>query len=277
MFSKENEKPLRSAGDQRGYFVEDSFHLTHDAGFFSMCSSTLFELSRMKESVAEIRGDESFSLYGKELGGNPWLHFFSPPITSVSANYSKKNPFGRRLRHHSDYSTLPISRAKPYIQRYFQPSPEVVRRKEELIRAYGVEPNNTVTLWYRGTDKATEIALDPPERYLHEARKLLKRSSKLRVHIQTDQHQMQSFLQSELGDRGFVFEEIPVSRTAEGIHFTTPLDKQVQSGQDILATVLIASMSRHLITHTGNVALWTVLYRGSTKRTTQLGLGDPSR
>ena len=264
-------KPLRSAGDKRGYFVDNTFHLTHDAGFFSMCSAVLFELSRREEPVTEIRTDESFSLYGKTFGGNPWLHYFSPPNPATKARYSTKNPFGRRLRHHSNYDELPLFRAKPYIRRYFQPSPAVVYKKDDLVRTYAVDPTRTITLWYRGTDKGSEIALDSPEKYLDEVKKILHRRPRLRVHVQTDQEQVQKFFLSELGDRAFYFSELPVSKTGEGIHFTTPIDEQIQAGQNMLATVLIASQSRYLITHTGNVALWTVLYRGTTKKTLQLG------
>lgn len=239
-----------------------------------MCSAALFELSRHKDPVSEIIADEAFSLYGQESGGNPWLHFFSPPDVSKPAHFSEKNPFGRRLRHHSDYSTLPIKRAQPYIQRYFQPSPEVYRKKTDLISKYSVRPEKTITLWYRGTDKGSEIDLDSPEKYLEQAQSILRRNPLLRVHIQTDQEQVRSFLATELGDRGFFFTELPVSSADEGIHFTTPAEEQIQSGQDLLAAVLIASSSRHLITHTGNVALWTVLYRGNTRRTIQLGKGS---
>jgi hypothetical protein len=275
MVKRKDSAALRSAGDNRGYFVDDTFHLTHDAGFFSMCSAVLFELSRREKPVAEIRADESFSLYGKTLGGNPWLHYFLPPKTSARTRYSRKNPFGRRLRHHSNYSDLPLFRAQPYLRRYFLPSAAVVERKEGLSRAYSVNPPQTLTVWYRGTDKASEITLDPPEKYLDEVKKLIHRNPRLRVHVQTDQEQVRSFFLTELGDRAFFFRELPVSSTQEGIHFTTPDDQQIQSGQDMLATVLFASQSRHLITHTGNVALWTVLFRGHTKRTLQLGI-EPS-
>ena len=80
-----NGRHLRNAGDQRGYFVDTEFHLTHDAGFFSMCSAVLFELSRHTGHVKTIVADESFSLYGKSFGGNPWLHYFSPPLTNKTA------------------------------------------------------------------------------------------------------------------------------------------------------------------------------------------------
>ena len=272
VFEKRGNRPLRSAGDKRGYFVDSAFHLTHDAGFFSMCSTALFELCREKRMTTAIYAKESFSHFGKDFGENPWDFYFRQPRQEISATYSDKNPFGRRLRHHSDYSTLPLKRVRGHISRYFSPADEVKRREANLLAKYDIDPSRTITVCYRGTDKGTELALEDPEVYLDASRALLKRRPRSRVLVQTDQAQVRDFLVSSLGERAFYIDEMPVTETETAIHQIITPEQQVSFGQTLLATVLVMASTKHLITHTGNMALWTVLYREHTKRVLQLGI-----
>ena len=274
MFEKKGNKPLRSAGDKRGYFVDSAFHLTHDAGFFSMCSTALFELCREKSMTTAIYANESFSHFGKDAGENPWDFYFNQPRQEIPAVFADKNPFGRRLRHHSDYSTLPLKRVRSHIARYFSPVEEVKRREANLLAKYGIDPGRTITVCYRGTDKGTELALEDPEAYLDATRALVRRRPRCRVLVQTDQTQVRDFLVNSLGERAFYIDEMPVTETQTAIHHVITPEQQVSFGQTLLATVLIMANTRHLITHTGNMALWTVLYRGNVRGVTQLGLSQ---
>lgn len=49
------------------------------------------------------------------------------------------------------------------------------------------------------------------------------------------------------------------------IHQTIPPGQQVAFGQTLLATVLLMAQSIYVITQTGNMALWTALFRGLTR------------
>ncbi len=129
---------------------------------------------------------------------------------------------------------------------------------------------------YRGTDKGTEITLESPEMYAEAAHAVLKRNPRYRVLVQTDQAQVRDFLAEELGERAFFIYEMPVTDTDNAIHNVIAPGDQISFGQTLLATVLIMAKTRHLITHTGNMALWTVLHRGGTRRTMQLGLEKDS-
>lgn len=265
-------KKLRSSSDRRGYLEGTTFHLTHDAGFFSMCSVTLFELCRRQEQTTTIRAEEAFVHFRGQAGENPWDYYFLQPQVTVSAPYSKKNPFGRRLRHHSDYRTLPVWRVRRHLKRYFTPSEEVLQRRMELVSRHSIDPRKTIAVCYRGTDKATEIELAPPREYLEAVQQILRKKPGYRVLVQTDQAQVRDYLMNELGDLAFYLPEMPVTESDSVIHAVIPRDQQVDFGQTLLATVLIMAETKYLVTHTGNMALWTVLFRGNTKRTIQLGM-----
>lgn len=268
-------KPKRtppSHGSQWGYFEGTTFHLTHNAGFFSMCSVTLFELSRRQEQTTEINAEKAFADYGGQNGRDPWEHYFLPPQVHISAPYSHKNPFGRRLRHHRRYSVLSIWRVRRHLRRYFTPSEAVVNRRNELMARHRIKPRKTITVCYRGTDKGIEITLAPPSEYLEATKRILLQKPGYRVLVQTDQAQVRDYLMTELGDRAFFLPEMPVTESNRVIHKLIPAEDKVDFGQTLLATVLIMAKTKYLVTHTGNMALWTVLFRGSTRRTVQLGL-----
>ncbi len=272
MFRNKPTKPLRSAGDQRGYFVDDAFHLTHDAGFFSMCSAALFELCREHTPATAIVAGESFSHFGKGFAENPWDLYFTQPRLTIPAPFSAKNPFGRRLRHHSDYSTLPLKRVTAHLQRYFSPSSEVHAVMQSLLATYDIDVTKTITVCYRGTDKSTEIPVEKPEAYADATLAIARKNPRYRILVQTDQAQVRDFLCDTLGSQAFFIDEMPVTESSDAIHNVITPEQQVSFGRTLLATVLIMAKTRHLITHTGNMALWTVLYRGNSRRLTQLGL-----
>jgi hypothetical protein len=99
----------------------------------------------------------------------------------------------------------------------------------------------------------------------------MKKYPRMRVLVQTDQAQVRDFLLEEIGERAFFIEEMPVTYSSQAIHDVISPEAQISFGQTLLATVLIMSKTRHLITHTGNMALWTILYRGNLRKVTQLG------
>ena len=272
---KKHRPPLRSAHYSFGRFTDDTFHITHDAGLFSICSTTLFELSRREEPVTVIRGEESFQYFGQSSSENPWDFFFQQPLARARVRYSPKNVFARRLRHHWDYSTLRLKDARPYLRRYFSPSPAVLKTMADLVTRHKIVPRQTIVVNYRGTDKHKELEVEQPEVFFREVLAILAKNPRYRVLVQTDQQQVRDYLVSEIGDRAFFLPELPVTLSSTVIHSQLPADEQIRFGQHMLATVLIMAQSRFLVTHTGNVALWTVLYRGNTTRVTQLGRGSP--
>jgi hypothetical protein len=202
---------------------------------------------------------------------NSWDLYFHQPRLDVPAPFSDKNPFARRLRHHSDYSTLPLKRVRGHIARYFSPNETVIREESDLLARYNINPAQTISVCFRGTDKSTEIALEDPQVYLDAARTTMKKHPRTRVLVQTDQAQVRDFLLKEIGERAFFIEEMPVTYSSQAIHDVISPEAQISFGRTLLATVLIMSRSRHLITHTGNMALWTVLFRQNMRNVTQLG------
>jgi hypothetical protein len=260
---------MRSDKDSFGEFVDNVFYAKQDSGFFSICSLVLFELSRGPSSIQRVDASEVFSYYSPK-GVDAWPLFFENQ-PDVIIRDSNRNPFARRRRNHSVYSNLPIFRARKHLIKFFTPSTEVLDKTRALIRKYSIEPNNTLVICYRGTDKSTEITPEPVGDYISEAKKVLKKHAGLRVLIQTDQEQVKQTLLQEFGPSAFFIEEMPTTTGATVIHKLIARDRRIDFGQTLLATVLIMALSKYVISHTGNMSLWIALFRGNTRRFTQMG------
>lgn len=115
----------------------------------------------------------------------------------------------------------------------------------------------------------------PVEDYLLEAEDLLAQNPGMRVLVQTDQKQVRDHLLEALGAKAFALDELPVTEGNTAIHLCLEHGKQAFADH-LLAVNLIMAKSQWVITHTGNVAFWTVLFRGHSDRVVQMGaLAEP--
>lgn len=97
---------------------------------------------------------------------------------------------------------------------------------------------------------------------------ILEQNPNMKVMVQTDQEQILNYFRKNLGSKCFNIEELPVTSGTKGIHKLITNDK-LSFGMNMLAAVIIMSRCKYLITHTGNVAYWTLLYRGNFNNVTQ--------
>ena len=251
---------------------ESQLDITHSHGFFSNCTITLSCLTRIYPAERYVKVNwprQDRWRDDDQAGRNLFDSYFLPNNNLDTHAMAKLSP----LNHHGVYRDLSFDKLKPYIQNYFAPTKIVRRKIDEFVQKYGIDYDNTVTLWYRGTDKFTELALIPPRYYVAEAQRLIRTHPKLRVLIQTDQEQIRDILINELGESAFYLNELPVSKSLTGIHAVPSEERGLTNfefGTALLAVVQIASKCKYLITHTGNVGLWIYLYRGNAMNTYQL-------
>lgn len=245
-----------------------AFHLRHDSGFFSNCSVTLLELARASRSITRIDTSDSFSWFKSEPGSDVWSRFFSDAIVLAPRRYGE---WSERLLHHSRYRTIDLSIIQPLLTSYFHPSNLVLSRQRELLNRYDIDLSKTLAMNYRGTDKGREISLSPVEEWLETTRRALKKlPGETRLLIQTDQEQVRQRFLAEFPHQAFFFEEMPVTRGQQVIHEILDVEERDDFAVNLLASTLILANCNRLITHKGNVALWTVLFRGHSVGMTQV-------
>lgn len=253
---------------QYGCLFNGDYYLTHNWGFFSCCSTLMFDMAKLHGKQNSISTKFSFRYSRDEELTCVLNEYFLPPDTKIKQIESEV--VSETLYHHSNYLSLPLDEFKPYLQKYFRVNEKVERWKDWFVKKYAIDFDKTIVLSYRGTDKYIELELQPVEKYLLHVRKLLQDNPGYRVWIQTDQQQVQDAVMSEFEPgRCFLLEELPATTGKHGVHEILETDK-VEFSRKMLAAVQLMAACKHLITHTGNVAFWTVLYRGNVNNVVQI-------
>jgi hypothetical protein len=252
-----------------GCFIDGRFYLTHNAGLFSCLSVTLFELARFGGHVTAVDAAHGLASYKDRSDDDLWKTLFLSARGRIASSDYESNPFSKQLWHHADYGRLDLGRAAPFLREYFSPGPLVEATVERLVRVHGITPGETIGLWYRGTDKSKEIDAVPIERFERSVRELLDREPTLRVLVQTDQKQVRDRLLCGFPRSAFFLDELPVTDGEQGLH-KLGASVGAEAAITLLAVNLLMSRCRWVVTHTGNIALWTMLMRGHTTNCIQL-------
>ena len=95
----------------------------------------------------------------------------------------------------------------------FAPSDSVLELAEVLRRSAGVDPENSIGICYRGTDKKIEIDIAPIERYIEIASAILDmHGEQLQILIQTDQIQARDTVVKAFGNRTKFIAHLPATK-----------------------------------------------------------------
>jgi len=151
------------------------------------------------------------------------------------------------------------------VNRFFNPSDLVLERKNFLLNKYNINPSETISILYRGTDKYTEVRLGSPKAFLSATLQVLEQTQARKVLLQTDQTQVLEFFKQQLGDIVVHFEETPSTTGQDAMN--TVMEKEGKDTMDWMqwfdAALRCVSDCAYVINHTGNCGLWMNLYRGN--------------
>ncbi len=157
------------------------------------------------------------------------------------------------------------------VKRFFNPSGVVTDRWQMLTEKYDIDPEKTVSVLYRGTDKGTEVRLASPEDYLDVVKQILDQTPANRVLVQTDQTQVLDYFKSELGNMVVSFSETPSTSGNNSMIDTMEKDKRDMTDwmQWFDAALRCVAECAYVVNHTGNCGLWMNLYRGNVNNVFQ--------
>lgn len=238
------------------------------AGFFSQCTTSLADLANVTDPVKKIIARKAFAEYRSVPTVNSWSIFFRQPTGQIiqppATHYSSPSVV------HEQYSSLDFGEILPFVHHYFLPSGRVQKRINSLRSRYGLLENNFIAVNIRGTDKHTEVPPAPIETYLIAAEEALRQTKSGRVLLVTDQTQFVSRFQGEFGTRLITVKELPTTSSDGVIHESLKRGQRQKFGINFLATILIVASAPKVVTHTGNGAFWTALFRGGCANLVQL-------
>jgi hypothetical protein len=243
-------------------------HADWDEGFFWNTTTAIWALTDLANegiSPMQIQCTRGWNKYcDRSLHGDMDLYpiFFKADIYQ---NYELWVPLPRFV--HGRHYLAKTERWHPFVKRWFNPSDRVMEKVEKYSKEYHFDPEKTIGVFYRGTDKKFEIPLSDFQKYKRVIKFLLKKNPKSRIFIQTDQEQFRDHLIGLFGARCFYVEEMHVAKGSSGLHFLSDEDlkiDRVEYGVRVLAATYLMSQCKALINCTGYMALWMTFYRGHT-------------
>jgi hypothetical protein len=251
-----------------GFFVRDTYFLTYNAGLLSCSSVTLSDITTSGRTVRKIKSNFGMSLYKKWLLRNNWKSFFQIPIlTNSSQLASAQSEIYPKDIHDwwgKDYASIPFKTVQEPIGLYFRLSPEVVKFSDSFVDKYEISLEETIGVHYRGTDKQTEIETPSLTQFISQTSQFMQEMANPKILLLTDEPDVVAGFEAAFPKAVITISELAVPGGSIGAHILDSKEPEVQ-GQIFLAILSLVSKCKKVVTHTGNGALWEVLFRGSTE------------
>ena len=254
-----------------GYYKDNVFYpvvnINGPNGFFSTLTITMLGIIQSSVPIEKIDASNCFWHY--KLGHHMYKNMWPILFKDIDIHRHCKNPNEFDVWIVNQKFTINLEEFDACVKKYFSPNDVVQNRKNEFISKYSITPSNCLAIHYRGTDKIAEVKLTPIDFYIKRANEILSIEPDLKLLIQTDDFHILDRLKREFPNAVRI-NELPVSNNGRSVHLCPPLIKKgLDYAIDFFASILLISQCKHVITHTGNVAFWTLLYRNSYNNFTQ--------
>lgn len=173
-------------------------------------------------------------------------------------NILKDNNASNRVYKHLDFKQL-----NNLYKHHYCMSNTQQKKYDDIVKKYDLDYDNLIGVWYRGTDKNTELTLADPIKYLELAEKIISQDSKLKILIQSDQQQVVELFKNTFKDRCFFFNEMPTTAGTKGYHKIIKNEDKLEFYKTLDICTRILSNCKYLINHTGNVAFVIQVHRNN--------------
>jgi hypothetical protein len=251
-----------------GFFVRDTYFITHNAGLMSCSSLTLSDIMTSGRKVRWVKSNFGMSLYKKWLLRNNWKSFFESALETHSSQLASAESETYPKDIHDwwgkDYATIPFKAVQEPIGLYFRLSPEVVKFSDSFVEKYGINLEETIGVHYRGTDKQTEIETPSLTEFISQTSQFMQEMANPKILLLTDEPDVILGFEAAFPNAVITISELAAPGGSIGAHILDSKEPEVQ-GQIFLAILSLVSKCKKVVTHTGNGALWEVLFRGSTE------------
>jgi len=213
------------------------------------------------------------SLYKKWLLKNNWKSFFQIPMLTNSSQLASTERGSYPNDIHDwwgkDYAAIPLMAVKETVDLFFRLSPKVVKFSDRFVEKYGINLEETIGVHYRGTDKQTEIETPSITEFISQTRKFIQEIANPKILLLTDEPDVIVGFEAAFPKAIITIKELAAPGGSIGAHILDSKEPEVQ-GQIFLAILSLVSKCKKVVTHTGNGALWEVLFRGSTEGLKQI-------
>jgi hypothetical protein len=256
-----------------GFFVRHTYFLTYNAGLLSCSTVTLSDITASGRTIRKIRSNFGMSLYKKWLLRNNWRSYFQTPMQIQSSQLALADgevyPNDIHDWWGKDYAAIPFKAVKETVDLFFSLSPKVVKISDGFVEKYGINLDETIGVHYRGTDKQTEIDTPSLTEFISQTRQFMQEMANPKILLLTDEPEVIVGFEGAFPKAVITINELAAPGGPIGAHILDSKEPEVQ-GQIFLAILSLVSKCKKVVTHTGNGALWEVLFRGSTEGLKQI-------
>ena len=245
--------------------------MTHDAGFFSVCNinlRTVIGYYSSNNKFCSLDTESQWNWY-KDVAGDVYSKFFKYNPSEFQTEV-KNFTESQDEDQFSDYSLINYDFVFPFVEKYFSPSDEVIKIQENLVNKYNIDFDKTICVCYRGNDKTKETNLPTYQEMENKVLELTKLYPEHKILIQSDENEFYNFFSKEYNNLIIIDEILKMdSNPWNAIQYTVPTGSKVTNAQTFLAIMLIMSKCDSIVINSGNIGLWTCLYRGNNKKVHQ--------
>lgn len=246
--------------------------ITHSAGFFSCCSvklSKIVEFINSNKKVPDfVDSSKQFAMYKNDKSKDITFDFFENynNITDVNIiypiNYHHRDQF-------KNYSNLDYNNIQPLIKKYFSPSVEINKLVNNIEKKYNIVCDNTLAVYYRGTDKYKETTLAPFDDFYKQIEDIVNINTNMKILLQSDSANFIDYMNDKDLKNVVIIDENKTSYSNKGIHNEQSPDTNYYDMLNFFSTILILSKCKNIICSSGNCSIWIMLYRGNNKNVIQ--------
>lgn len=242
--------------------------VSHNSGFFSCYTVILYEILKYFNNHAnslpeKVDTSRTFGLYKYDENIDVTNIFFQH-YDNININIEKKkvtNSICMDGFQKYNYKNLYYAELVPFIQKYFTPSEKIINIMDKLIQKYNLKFENCIALYYRGTDKFNETAIDSFDSYYKKLIEVISNDEKLQIIVQTDSAQFLDFMKTKQNLNIIIIHENDVSYSNKGIHNEKSHAENFIDIQYFFSTILIFAQCKHIICSSSNVSVVMMFYR----------------
>jgi hypothetical protein len=246
--------------------------ISHNAGFFSCCSVKLTKIIEFINSNKilpdTVDSSAQFIMYKKDKNKDITFDYFE--------HY--KNVPDVNIIHHIDYHweyqfknyyNLDYKYIIPLIKKYFSPSIKINEIVNTIERKYNIVHDNTLAVYYRGTDKFKETQLALFDDFYNKIINIVNINENIKILLQTDSSQFIDYINNKMLKNVVIINENKTSYTNKGIHNEQLSSTNYYDMLNFLSTIIILSKCKYIICSSGNCSIWIMFYRGNSKNVIQ--------
>jgi organic radical activating enzyme len=241
------------------------------SGFYSHINSYIETINYALTNDIQINNisyKDSWKLYSEN--GDDFYNIFFKTAELKILNYPKNIKIFNDKQYdtcsHFKYSN--IEYANKIINMYFNDSDFIKNKINELTNKYNIQPENTISVYYRATDKTENYPSPKLDDYISQIKIILNNNLNLNILFQSDSIDATNKFKNEFKSC-IIIEELSRTNKFKGIH---KLIKNEDLNKDIIilqSIVCIMAKSKYLICNCSSVSSFMILKRGNSQNVIQ--------